>query len=82
MIYLADTANIEELKELFNYLPIEGVTSNPTIVKKSGKTLSKIIPEIQQYIGDKMLHVQVISQTAEEMIKEAKIYRKDSLFNK
>lgn len=75
MIYLADTANIDELKELFNYLPIEGVTTNPTIVKNSGKPLSKIIPEIQQYIGDKMLHVQVISQTAEEMIKEAKLYR-------
>ena len=75
MIYLADTANIEEIKELFNYLPIEGVTTNPTIVKNSGKPISQIVPEIQKYIGDKALHFQVIGNTAEEIIKEAKFYR-------
>ena len=32
MIYLADTANLEELKELFYYFPIAGITTNPTIL--------------------------------------------------
>lgn len=75
MIYLADTADIEEIKELLNYLPVEGVTTNPTIIKNARKTLSKIIPEIQQLIGDKMLHFQTISQKAEDILKEAKYYR-------
>lgn len=75
MIYLADTANIEEIKELFHYLPIEGVTTNPTIVKNAGKPISQIVPEIQECIGDKMLHFQVISHTAEEIMREAKFYR-------
>ncbi len=75
MIYLADTADIAEIKELFEYLPMEGVTTNPTIIKYSGKPLSEIIPEIQSVIGDKMLHIQVISQKAEDILKEAKHYR-------
>lgn len=32
MIYLADLANLEELKELFYYFPIAGITTNPTIL--------------------------------------------------
>ena len=36
MKYLFDTANLDELRELSEYLPIAGVTSNPTIVKKEG----------------------------------------------
>ncbi len=75
MIYLADTANVDELRELFKYLPIEGVTTNPTIVKNAGKPLSQIIPEIKEVIGDKMLHLQVISEKAEDMLTEAKFYR-------
>ena len=61
MIYLADTADIAEIKELFEYLPMEGVTTNPTIIKYS-VNLCQSIPEIQSVIGDKMLHIQVISQ--------------------
>lgn len=75
MIYLADTANIDEIKELFNYFPIEGITTNPTILAHSKKKLSKIIPEIQQSIGDKMLHIQVISEKADDMLREAKCYQ-------
>lgn len=75
MIYLADTANLSEIKELFEFLPMEGVTTNPTIVKNSGVSLSKIIPEIQAVIGDKMLHFQVVSEKAEDILKEAKFYR-------
>lgn len=75
MIYLADTANIEELKELFKYLPIEGVTTNPSIIKNAGKPLSVIIPEIKEVIGNKMLHLQVVSEKAEDMLAEAKFYR-------
>lgn len=75
MIYLADTANIDEIRELFNYFPIEGVTTNPTILAHSRKTLSQVIPEIQESIGDKMLHIQVISEKADDMLREAKCYQ-------
>lgn len=75
MLYLADTANIAELKELFYYFPIDGVTTNPTIIAAEKKPLSKILPEIIEIVGDKMLHVQMISRDAVDMVREAKAYK-------
>jgi fructose-6-phosphate aldolase 2 len=75
MIYLADTANIEELKELFYYFPIAGVTTNPTIIGMEKKPLSEILPQIIDIVGDKMLHIQMISHVAEDMLREAKAYK-------
>jgi len=75
MIYLADTANIEELKKLFYYFPIAGVTTNPTIIAASKRRLSEILPAILDIIGDKMLHVQMISDMAVDMVREAKAYK-------
>ncbi|WP_066630660.1 transaldolase family protein [Labilibacter marinus] len=76
MIYLADTANVEELEKLFNYFPIAGVTTNPTIIAAEGKSLSKILPEMVDLVGDKMLHVQMISNKASDMVREAIAYKK------
>ncbi len=75
MIYLADTANIAELKELLYYFPIAGVTTNPTIIAAEKEPLSKILPKIIEITGDKMLHVQMISRNAEDMVREAKAYK-------
>ena len=75
MIYVADTANIEELKQLFYYFPLEGVTTNPTILAQEKKPLSIILPELIELVGDKMLHVQMISEKAEDMLREAKAYK-------
>ncbi len=75
MIYLADTADIEALKELYAFFPLQGVTTNPTILKQSGLKLSKAIGEVIKIVGKGMIHVQVLSNTAEEMVKEAKKYK-------
>jgi fructose-6-phosphate aldolase 2 len=75
MIYLADTANIDELKKLFYYFPIAGVTTNPTIIAATNRKLSEILPDIIEIIGDKMLHVQMISDMAVDMVREAKAYK-------
>lgn len=34
MKLIIDSANIDKIKEYTNYLPIEGVTTNPSILKK------------------------------------------------
>lgn len=75
MIYLADTANIAELKELFHYFPIAGVTTNPTIIGMENKPMSVIIPELLDIIGNRMIHIQMISNKAEDMVREAKAYK-------
>lgn len=75
MIYMADTADLSALKELYDFFPLEGVTTNPTILKQSGLPLSKSIEEIKKIVGDGMIHVQVMSSQAEEIVREAKKYK-------
>jgi len=75
MIYMADTADIEALKSLYEFFPLEGVTTNPTILKQSGMTLSKTIEEIKKIVGDGMIHIQVMSEKAEDIVREAKEYK-------
>lgn len=76
MIFLADTANAEELSKLFYYFPIEGITTNPTILKHEGKPLSLIIPELKEIVGNKMFHIQMYQTMHQDILAEAKFYRK------
>ncbi|WP_373897989.1 fructose-6-phosphate aldolase [Haloimpatiens sp. FM7315] len=72
MIYLLDTANLEQIKRAFNLYPMEGVTTNPTIISKQKGSFINILKEIRSIIGEnKMLHAQAISTTCEEIVKEA-----------
>lgn len=75
MIYLADTAELEVLKQLYSFFPLEGVTTNPTILKQAGQPFSKTISELLKVIGNGMIHIQVLSNQADEMVKEAKKYK-------
>jgi fructose-6-phosphate aldolase 2 len=75
MLYLADTANIEELEKLLYYFPLEGITTNPTILAAEGKKLSEILPKLIEIATGKMIHVQMISGRAERMVEEAIVYR-------
>lgn len=75
MIYIADSADIQQLKKLYSFFPLEGVTTNPTILKQSGLKLSKAIDEIAKLVGEGSIHVQVLSNNAEDMVKEALRYK-------
>ena len=73
MIFMVDTANIEEIKLAFEYFPVVGVTTNPTIVAKENRPFYEIIKDIRAIIGDDaMLHVQAVSLKAEDILEEAK----------
>ncbi|MFV0382087.1 MAG: fructose-6-phosphate aldolase [Breznakia sp.] len=71
MKLLIDDANIENIKKIYEYYPVDGVTCNPTILLKEGKKPYALLKEVRSFIGEKAeLHVQVISLKAEEMIEE------------
>ena len=73
MEFIIDTVNLEEIKEAVEYMPIAGVTSNPTIVKAtSPENFFEHMREIRRIIGsERTLHIQVISKDCDEMVKEA-----------
>lgn len=75
MIYMADTADINALRSLYSFFPLEGVTTNPTILSMAGYKLSVAIEGIQELVGSGMVHIQMISSEADDMVREAKKYR-------
>ena len=73
MKYLLDTANLDEIRELSEYLPIAGVTSNPTIVKREGAVpFFAHMREIRTIIGSlRPLHIQVTARDYNGMMHDA-----------
>lgn len=72
MIYMLDTANIEAIRNTLDLYPIDGVTTNPTIISKEKSDFRDLIISLRELIGnDRMLHVQVTRSDAEGMVKEA-----------
>lgn len=74
MKLIVDTANIEKIKEYLTYLPVDGVTTNPSILKKEENIdFVEHMKEIRSLIGpDKSLHIQTIASDYEGMIKDAR----------
>jgi len=72
---MADTADLNELRELYSFFPLEGVTTNPTVLKHGGNKLSVAIEGIQELVGNGMVHIQMISSESDDMVREAKKYR-------
>lgn len=73
MKLLLDTANLEDIKEGMEYYPMIGVTTNPSILAKSGEPMFDHLRKIRQIIGrDKLLFAQVMGETYEEMMADAK----------
>ncbi|MDH6363221.1 transaldolase [Enterococcus sp. PF1-24] len=79
MEFMLDTANIEEIKNYVELLPIAGVTSNPSIVKNEGKIdFFNHMKKIREILGaERSLHVQVVATSYEGMLKDAEAILKN-----
>ena len=72
MQYIIDSANLAEIEKAFEYLPMAGVTTNPTIIAKEKRDFFQILRDIRAIIGEEpCLHAQVIGRTADEMVADA-----------
>lgn len=74
-LYL-DTADVKSVKKLAAIMPIQGITTNPSIVAKEKKPLFEILAELQEIIGIKgQLFAQAIAHNANDIIQEAELLR-------
>lgn len=72
MKLIVDFANLDQIMEMYDYYPVDGVTTNPSILAKERKNPYDVLKAIREFIGaDAELHVQVVSLDAESMIQEA-----------
>lgn len=77
MLYLLDTANVKEIKRLCDIYPIDGVTTNPTLVSKEKMDFRQLFTQLKEILGpDKMIHVQTLGKSAEDILKEGEVLNK------
>jgi transaldolase len=75
MQFFIDTANIDEIKKATEMGLVDGVTTNPSLIKQAGKDHESTIREIAEII-DGPISVETLSTNADDMIKEAEEFQK------
>ncbi|MBK5276730.1 MAG: fructose-6-phosphate aldolase [Desulfuromonadales bacterium] len=71
MKFFIDTADVSEIREAHDLGLVDGVTTNPSLIAKSGRKLKDVIKEIVTIV-DGPISAEVISLDAPGMIKEGK----------
>ena len=72
MKLLIDDAHLDAIKKVYEFFPVVGVTTNPTILSKVGGNPFDTLRRIREFIGeDADLHVQAVSSRAEQIVDEA-----------
>ncbi len=70
MKFFLDTAIVDEIREAVEWGVVDGVTTNPSLVAKAGRSMEEVILEICNLV-DGPVSAEVLSLTAEEMVPEA-----------
>ncbi len=65
-----DTADLNEIRELASWGVIDGVTTNPTLLAKSGFSFQEVLAQIFTIV-DGPISLEVISEKADDMVNEA-----------
>ena len=68
-----DDANVEKIRRIYDLYPVDGVSTNPSILARTGRKPYEILKEIRSIIGEEgELFVQAVSPDAEGMVEEAR----------
>ena len=70
MEFFIDTADINEIKEAADMGVLDGVTTNPSLVAKTGKSFDSVVAEICEIVSGPV-SLEVVSTDAEGMWEEA-----------
>lgn len=71
MKFFIDTADVQEIREAHALGLVDGVTTNPSLIAKSGRKFKDVIKEITAIV-DGPISAEVIALDAEGMVKEAR----------
>ena len=71
MKFFLDTANVKEIQEAASLGLLDGVTTNPSLVAKEGRSFKEMLIEICKIV-DGPISAEVVSLEANAMVKEGK----------
>jgi transaldolase len=75
MKFFADTAEIAEIRELAETGLLDGVTTNPSLVHKSGRNFLEVVREIASAVSGPV-SAEVVALDYDGMMREAAVLRK------
>ena len=75
MKFFVDSADLDAISELADIGLVDGVTTNPSIIAKSGRDFKEVIKEICS-LTDGHVSAEVVATQAEQMIEEGRHLRK------
>jgi transaldolase len=75
MKFFADTAEIDEIRELAETGLLDGVTTNPSLIHKSGRDFLEVVREIAS-ICPGPVSAEVVALDHDEMMREAEVLRR------
>ena len=71
MKFFVDTADIDAIAKLNETGMVDGVTTNPSLIKKSGRDILEVTKEICDIVSGPV-SAEVVALTADDMIKEGR----------
>ena len=71
MKFFVDTAVIEEIRELNDLGMVDGVTTNPSLILKSGRNILEVTKEICELVSGPV-SAEVVATKADDMIAEGR----------
>ena len=71
MKFFLDTANVKEIQEAASWGLLDGITTNPSLVAKEGRSFKEVLIEICNIV-DGPISAEVVSLEADAMVKEGK----------
>ncbi|HXH53314.1 MAG TPA: fructose-6-phosphate aldolase [Sphingomicrobium sp.] len=75
MKFFADTAEIDEIRELASEGLLDGVTTNPSLVHKSGRDFLEVVREIAGVVSGPV-SAEVVALDYDGMLREAEVLRR------
>ena len=75
MKFFADTAEIAEIRELAESGLLDGVTTNPSLIHKSGRNFLEVVREIAGVVAGPV-SAEVVALDYDGMMREAEVLRK------
>lgn len=75
MKFFADTAEIDEIRDLASTGLLDGVTTNPSLIHKSGRDFLDVVREIASVVAGPV-SAEVVALDYDGMVREAEVLRK------
>ena len=76
MEFFLDTADVDEIREIASWGILDGVTTNPSLIKKSGRDFKTVVAEIAS-ICDGPISAEVTALDTEGMVEQGRLLKEE-----